>query len=114
MSVKALAEIVERAADQDLFPVIDGSGVLCGVVAAEALRIVASHPELHGLAVVADMMEPPASVGIDQDLRAAAELMVARDLRSVPITDSTGTIVGLLDEHDIAATVLGGGARRSP
>jgi CBS domain-containing protein len=32
--------------------------------------------------------------------------MVARDLRSLPVTDAAGQIVGLLDEHDISAVAL--------
>jgi len=32
--------------------------------------------------------------------------MLARDLRSLPVVDAAGTIVGLLDEHDISAGAL--------
>jgi CIC family chloride channel protein len=105
-SVPSLTEVVELAIDQDVFPVVDSSG-LCGIISAESLRVLASNPELHRLAVVADLMTAPASATLDQDLRAAAELMIARDLRSLPITDTTGAIVGLLDEHEIAAVALG-------
>jgi CIC family chloride channel protein len=105
-SVPALTALVERSPDQDVFPVVDDAGLLCGVVAAEALRIVASNPELHQVAVVADLMAPPASAGIDQDLRTATRLMVAHDLRALPILGPGGAIVGLLDEHDISATLL--------
>jgi CBS domain-containing protein len=76
------------------------------VIAAEALRIIASNPELHQLAVAADLMMTPVSIAIDADLRSAAQLMVARDLRSLPVIDAAGTIVGMLDEHDISAVVL--------
>jgi CIC family chloride channel protein len=104
----SLLAIAEGAADQDVFPVVDGAGALRGLVAVDALRVVASNPELHQLAIAADMMAKPASVTIDQDLRSAAELMIARDLRSLPVIDATtGKIVGLLDEHDIAAAALG-------
>lgn len=105
-SVPSLTEVVEIAIDQDVFPVVD-KGALCGIVSAESLRVLASNPELHRLAVVADLMSAPAFATLDQDLRAAAELMIARDLRSLPITDASGTIVGLLDEHEIAAVALG-------
>jgi hypothetical protein len=57
--------------------------------AAETLRIIASNPELHQLAVAADLMTAPVSVAIDADLRSAAQL-----------------IVGMLDEHDISAVAL--------
>jgi len=109
-SVRSLTVVAERAADQDVFPVIDGAGVLCGVLSAEALRVVASNPELHDVAVVADLMAPAASATLDQGLRIAAELMIARDLRSLPVVDEQGAVIGLLDEHDIAAVAL----RRAP
>ena len=100
-----LAKLIEHSADQDVFPVIDGDGRLAGVIAAEALRVVASNPELHRLAVAADLMVAPVSLDVDQDLRTAVRLMIAQDLRSLPVTEG-GVIVGLLDQHDISAIVL--------
>ncbi|MGE5186117.1 MAG: chloride channel protein [Acidobacteriota bacterium] len=105
-SVPDLTRQIESAADQDLFPVIDANGQLCGMIAAEALRVIASNPELHHLGVAADLMMPPVSVPLDADLRSAAQLMVARDLRSLPVLDGNGSIVGLLDEHEISAAAL--------
>jgi chloride channel protein, CIC family len=107
MNVASLVAIAERAADQDVFPVIDEHGVLRGLVSVDALRVLVSSPELHHVAIVADMMAEPASVAADQDLRAAAELLIARDLRAIPVVDpETGAIAGLLDEHDVAAAAL--------
>ncbi|MEO6773316.1 MAG: chloride channel protein [Kofleriaceae bacterium] len=96
-----LTERISAAADQDVFPIVDAGGVLRGIIAAEALRVIASNPELHQLAVAADLMMPAVSVALDADLRAAAQLMVSRDLRSLPVVDAGGAIVGLIDEHDI-------------
>jgi CIC family chloride channel protein len=108
MDVPSLTAITERAADQDVFPVVDRGGVLRGLLPAEALRVVASNPELQQVAIVADMMSAPVSLRTDQDLREAAELLITHDLRSVPVIDpQSGAIVGLLDEHDIAAAALG-------
>jgi CIC family chloride channel protein len=106
MRVPELTAQIAGAADQDVFPIVDGTGVLRGIVAAESLRVIASNPELHQLAVAADLMMPPVSVPVDADLRTAAQLMLARDLRSLPVVDAAGTIVGLLDEHDISAVAL--------
>ncbi|MEO8843401.1 MAG: chloride channel protein [Kofleriaceae bacterium] len=99
--VPELTDRIAHAADQDVFPIVDASGVLRGIIAAEALRVIASNPELHQLAVAADLMMPPVSVTLDSDLRSAAQLMVAKDLRSIPVTDAGSAIVGLIDEHDI-------------
>jgi chloride channel protein, CIC family len=103
--VPELTERIAGAADQDVFPIVDAGGVLRGMIAAEALRVIASNPELHQLAVAADLMMPPVSVMLDSDLRTAAQLMVSKDLRSLPVTDAGGAIVGLIDEHDITAAV---------
>ena len=99
--VPELTEQIAGAADQDVFPVVDADGVLRGIINAEALRVIASNPELHQLGVAADLMMPPVAVALEADLRTAAQLMVSRDLRSLPVTDATGAIVGLIDEHDI-------------
>jgi CBS domain-containing protein len=52
-------------------------------------------------------MAAPASATLDQEVRAAAELMISRDLRSLPVTDGSGAVIGLLDEHEVAAVALG-------
>jgi CIC family chloride channel protein len=106
-TLPSLTAAVELAADQDVFPVVNPAGALIGILAAESLRVVASSPELHRLAVVADLMSPATSATLDQDLRSASQLMIARDVRTLPITDDDGRVVGLLDEHEIAAVVLG-------
>jgi CIC family chloride channel protein len=105
-SVGALSKLADGAPDQDTFPVVDAAGALRGVVAAEALRVVASNPEVGDLAIVADVMKPPVSVRSDQDLRAAAQILVAHDLRSIPVVDAAGAIVGMLDEHEISAVLV--------
>ncbi|MFT3699236.1 MAG: chloride channel protein [Kofleriaceae bacterium] len=104
-TVPDLTAKIADAPDQDVFPVVDATGVLRGIISAEALRVIASNPELHKLAMAADLMVPPVSITADSDLRAAAAVMVERDIRSLPVTDATGAIVGLLDEHDITAAV---------
>jgi hypothetical protein len=50
-----------------VFPIVDANGVLLGVIAAESLRVIASNPELHQLAVAADLMMHPVSVSVDTD-----------------------------------------------
>lgn len=108
LDLPSLAEITERAADQDVFPVVGEDGALRGLISVEALRVVASNPELHRVAIVADMAVAPVSLRTDQDLREAAEVLIVNDLRAVPVIDpASGKIVGLLDEHDIAAAALG-------
>jgi CBS domain-containing protein len=55
--------------------------------------------------VVADLMAPPISLRLDQDLRTATQVMLAGDLRAVPVVDDAGALVGLLDGEDLAAVL---------
>lgn len=105
-----LTHIVEAAAEQDVFPVVDATGSLCGLVSAESLRVIASNPDVRAVAIAADVMVAPVQVVLQTTLRAAAELMLERDLRAVPVLDD-GAIVGLLDEHDLARAFLAAGAQ---
>jgi CIC family chloride channel protein len=112
-SLAELTRLAEATPDQDVYPVMDAKGALRGVISVEALRIVANNPELRSVAVAADLMTPPVSVGLDQDLRSAAAVMIARDLRSVPVVDESGNILTMLDEHDISAAVVEPPMRRA-
>lgn len=105
LSVRELTRIVEATPEQDVYPVVD-ERVFCGLITVDALRVIANNPELHGVAVAADLMTPPVSVALDQDVRSAAAVMIARDLRSLPVLDRDGTIIAMLDEHDLAAALV--------
>ena len=107
LRVVELLQIVESAPDQDVFPVVDASGVLCGLVAAEALRVLAAEPAAAEHRIVADLMHAAISVTADQELRIAAQRLLEHDLRALPVLDANGAILGLLDEHDLAAAFLG-------
>lgn len=99
--------IVERAADQDVFPVVDEAGAVVGLIAGEALRGLVGGAEAGGLVIVADVMAPPLTVSLDDDLHAAARALVAADLRAAPVVDEGGRFVGLLDQHDLVGALLG-------
>lgn len=94
----AVAEL-ER---QDVFPVVDAAGKLAGLVMASALRVIAVENEGTKWLLAADVMQPPVSVALDNDLGTATERMLANSLREIPVVDSTGRVMALLDEMDIA------------
>ncbi len=110
LTVPELALLVERAADQDVFPVIDESDKLLGVISAESLRILTTNPELRSVAIAADLMGPLVAVRLDDDLRTATQLLVAMDLRALPVVRATGEIIGMLDEHDVSIAILAASA----
>jgi CIC family chloride channel protein len=89
---------------QDVFPVIDPNGKLVGLLSGDAIRTLVREPGLENVAVAADVMSPPITIDADDDLHTALEMLLESGLRELPVLDETGTILGLLDESEIART----------
>lgn len=109
------AEMVRHhgsASWQEVFPVRDPSGRLEGLVAADTIRMLASQPDVHQWTSAVDVMEPLVVVRPTDDLRTAAERLVASRFRALPVVDAAGELIGFLDETRIAETVLGRRNRR--
>jgi CIC family chloride channel protein len=98
---------------QDVFPVLDAGDALVGLVTAGSLRVVAVEHEGVAWLLAADLMQPPVSVTLDTDLRTASARLLANTLREVPVTDSSGKILALLDEMDIAQWHINASANAS-
>ncbi len=92
--------------DQQVFPVLDAAGVLVGLITGQGTRTIAAAEDVRW-AVAADLMEAPVAVPATAPLAAVARVMLARDLRAVPVVDASGAIVGLVDEHDVSRAYLG-------
>jgi Mg/Co/Ni transporter MgtE len=45
-------------------------------------------------------------VRVDDDLRKAAEVLLAHKLREIPVIDAAGQVVGMLDEAEISRYYL--------
>ena len=87
---------------QDVFPVVNSNENLVGLVTTSALRIMAVEQDGLDLIIAADMMLPTVSVTVDCDLCTASARLLSNALREIPVTDSNGKLIGLLDEMDIA------------
>jgi CIC family chloride channel protein len=103
---------IDAAIDQDVFPVVDEAGGIHGLIPIDAVRHLATHPDVGAWAIAADLMRPPVTVSADSDLRAAAQALVAADLRAIPVLDEQGRMIGLLDEHDLSRAYLAASAAR--
>jgi CIC family chloride channel protein len=104
------SEVLQRVSEtswQDVFPVLDGSGKMVGMITTDDLRILVT-PESQPFTVAADVMHPPVTARVDDDLRSAAQAMLERGLREIPVVAGDGRILGFLDEADIAKAYLGG------
>jgi CIC family chloride channel protein len=104
--IRELLAQIELSAHQGVFPVVDDSGTLRGLICDESLRFVASNPDIHDVGIAADLVTTPVSIHEQADLRTVAQLLVKHDLRAVPVVDEHGRVQGILDEHDLAAVMV--------
>jgi len=105
-------------------PVVDGAGRLVGIITDGDLLRRADLParlglqeeltsgeragqtvHLHGLRADEIMTAPAVSVGTDESARKAAEIMVKRRLKRLPVVDAQGRLVGLVSRLDVLRTV---------
>jgi CIC family chloride channel protein len=103
-------EVLQRVSDtswQDVFPVLHGDGKMAGMITAESLRALGSSPESQPWTVAADLMQAPVTARAEDDLRSAAQTMLERALRELPVVGADGKILGFIDEADIAKAYLG-------
>ncbi len=86
---------------QEVFPVLSG-GKVVGVVTLADLLSLTSETHLGDLVKAADVMRPPVTVRLVDDLRGALEAMLANGIRELPVTDTDGRLLGFVDETSIA------------
>ena len=120
-------------------PVIDGQGILIGVVRLDDLLRVfmpgfvalmedidfvhdfgalesllpADVPEAERL-TVRDLMQPPIAVEENCGLLRAYATMLKHDLRDLPVVNARGVLSGLVSQVDIAAAFLGAWSKSGP
>lgn len=91
---------------EELYPVLDASGALAGIISPDSILIVATQRDTESLTIAVDLMQPAASVRVTDDLRLASQLMLKYRLRVLPVVDASGQLVGFLNEHDVAKVYL--------
>src|SRR5262249_36674896 len=85
------AEVMRRIAEvpeQDVFPVLGVEGRMVGMVTAEAVRILAGQTDVLPLTIAADIMQPAATVRLDDTLRTATEVILKNGLPEVLVVDT--------------------------
>lgn len=102
---------VSESTWQDVFPVLDPNGLMVGLVSADAMRVLSAERKETPWMIAADIMHPPVSVRIDDDIRKATEQLVANGLRELPVVDAADVIIGFLDEREVARIYLRAEAR---
>ncbi len=92
--------------DQKVFPIVDASRKLLGIVTAEEINLLQGEPELERIVTATDVMRAPSCVRTTDDMRTVFELMRAEGLREIPVVDDDGCVLGLVDEADVAQVYL--------
>jgi CIC family chloride channel protein len=92
--------------DQKVFPIVDASRKLIGLVTNDEIALLHDEPQLEALVTAADIMRGPACVRMQDDMRTVFELMRAEGLREIPVVDDDSSVLGLVDEADVARVYL--------
>lgn len=110
-TVEQMLARISIAHAQDVFPVIDDSERVVGLVVASTLRIAAAELSSTRWTIAADLMQSPASVREGDDLRCAIETMLSNGLRELPVVSADQRALGIIGESDIARVYLGAAIR---
>ncbi len=87
---------------RNLFPVVDDTGRMTGVMTLDAVRKVMFRPELyHKYTVAGFMKEPPAVLTTSDTLRIAAEKFDETHAWSLPVVDPSGRFVGFISRSGL-------------
>jgi CIC family chloride channel protein len=103
--VSSMLEQASFAPQQEVFPVLS-QGKLVGIVSAASLRVATAELEDARWALAADLMQPPLSVAPEDDLRTAAERMLARGIRALPVLGKDGVLRCLVGESELTGLYL--------
>jgi CIC family chloride channel protein len=100
-ALKSLVDAIADAPDwQDSFPVLDDNGVLRGIVSSDVIRTTMREDTTGLMIIAADVMLPPVSVRLNDDLHTALERFLGSGLHELPVVDGD-RVIGLLDEAHI-------------
>ena len=98
-AIDALARMRSRAVSSVL--VID-DGVICGIITErDIVRAVRANKALRSMGCVDLMQSPVLSVGPSTPCLEAFQLMTARGIRHLAVTDDAGCVLGLATEADL-------------
>ena len=101
--LERLIDLVEST-PEEIFPVLDDSGKLLGVVHLEKVLSVMLNPKVYGLLLVMDLMESPVgTVSPDDDLARAMANFEKFKLEYRPVCDDAGIFHGFIAKAPIFA-----------
>jgi CBS domain-containing protein len=99
-------EAAQAMATEDVgaLPLVGADGTISGIVTDRDLvvRVLARGLDLHTTPIAEIATAEVVTVGLDDDLEAAADLMARYQVRRLVVTGEDGVVVGMLSQADIA------------
>ena len=109
----AMRAALAEASWQSTFPVVGGDGKLVGLVKAASIGLLGPDNEVHREASAADLMQPPAALSPEDDLRKGAEIILKSGFRQLPVVGADQNILGFIEESEVTRAYLNLADRRS-
>jgi len=101
-SAARLLEVVEAAGRQEVFPVLDATHRLVGVITLGDLTALAAEPDIGEVICAVDVMRSPVALRQHELVSHALDLMTSMGVRELPVVDTDQHVLGLIDEAAIA------------
>jgi CBS domain-containing protein len=110
--VAAAAYLMKHAGTTTLVVLSAPTGEIAGIVTdVDVANVVADGKDVNQVRIEEVMKPEPAVVGRDASVEEAAELMVARHVRQLPVVDDAGSVMGIVDIAAVCRCLLGDESR---
>ena len=96
---------------QSVYPVLDATGGLVGVITPQTLSLLASEKSNLPHTIAADLMRQAVTVGLEDDLRVATGVLVDNGVHAAVVLNSLGVVLGVVEEVEIARVYLASAVR---
>ncbi|MDE6418229.1 MAG: chloride channel protein [Duncaniella sp.] len=101
MNLKEMVGAISKSS-RNLFPVVDGSGRLLGVVLLDEIRNIMFRPDLYKRMFVKQFMSmPPARVQVGQSMESVMKSFDQTGAWNLPVVDEQGCYVGFVSKSKI-------------
>ncbi len=105
-TLSQLEVLVEELTTQDVLPVIDATGKVCGLITRSLMHAALQEADDAEALIIADVMAPVVAVTPNDLLGVAIERMLHHKLRALAVIDQHGRFIDMIDEHDISAALM--------
>src|SRR5215469_13327750 len=106
--IAAAAYLMKHARTTALVILMPGTGRIAGIITAtDVANVVADGKDVNQVRIGEVMKPEPAVITGNASAREAAELMLARRVRQLPVVDDAGDVAGIVNIADACRGLLG-------